>query len=165
MKTATVIHVAMAAWLASPFAVLAHGDAAHVPKRPSAISTEQHAWGHEGNPKAVTKTIRVTMADTMRFSPDHITVRRGQTVAFEVRNTGKTLHEFVIGTLPALSEHAELMKKHPGMEHDEPYMAHVTPGRTQRIHWVFTEAGTFEAGCLIPGHWEAGMKATITVKE
>jgi uncharacterized cupredoxin-like copper-binding protein len=111
------------------------------------------------------QTVHVTMADTMRFTPDRIEVRRGQTVTFVVRNTGKVMHEFVIGTLPALTEHAELMKKHPGMEHDEPYMAHVSPGRTQRIHWTFTEAGSFHAGCLIPGHWEAGMKATITVKE
>jgi uncharacterized cupredoxin-like copper-binding protein len=151
--------------LLAPLAAAAHGEMAHPTKKPAGISTEQHPWGREGDPKKSVRTIRVDMADTMRFTPDRIEVKRGQTVSFVVRNAGKVMHEFVIGTLPALNEHAELMKKHPGMEHGEPYMAHVEPGRTQRIHWTFTEAGTYHAGCLLPGHWEAGMKATITVKE
>lgn len=151
--------------LATPLLATAHGDAPHAAAKPAEISTERHAWGMQGESRHSRQTLRVTMADTMRFSPGHVTVRRGQTVTFVVRNAGRTMHEFVIGTLPALADHSELMKKHPGMEHDEPYMAHVAPGRTRRIHWTFTDAGTFHAGCLIPGHWEAGMKATITVKE
>lgn len=159
------VKILAALLLSAPLWAAAHGDAAHRAKKPSAISTDQHAWGRQGDAKKAVQTVQVKMADTMRFTPDRIEVRRGQTVTFVVRNAGKAMHEFVIGTLPALTEHAEMMKKHPGMEHDEPYMAHVSPGRTQRIHWTFTEAGTFHAGCLIPGHWEAGMKATITVKE
>jgi uncharacterized cupredoxin-like copper-binding protein len=151
--------------LAAPHLATAHGDAAHAAGRPQTLSTERHAWGVQGDAKRSKKIVHVTMGDDMRFRPAHITVRRGQTVTFVARNEGRTMHEFVIGTLPALTEHAELMKKFPGMEHDQPYMAHVAPGRTQRIHWTFTDAGTFHAGCLIPGHWEAGMKATITVKE
>jgi uncharacterized cupredoxin-like copper-binding protein len=157
--------VLMSLALLAPLAATAHGEMAHPSKKPAGISTEQHPWGREGDPKKAVRRIRVDMADTMRFTPDRIEVKRGETVSFVVRNAGKVMHEFVIGTLPALNEHAELMKKHPGMEHGEPYMAHVGPGRTQRIHWTFTEAGTYHAGCLIPGHWEAGMKATITVKE
>lgn len=151
--------------LLAPLAAAAHGEMAHPARKPAGISAEQHPWGREGDPKKSVRTIRVDMADTMRFTPDRIEVKRGETVSFVVRNAGKAMHEFVIGTLPALNEHAELMKKYPGMEHDAPYMAHVEPGRTQRIHWTFNEAGTYHAGCLLPGHWEAGMKATITVKE
>ena len=55
------------------------------------------------------------------------------------------------------------MKKYPGMEHDEPYMAHVKPGAREVITWTFTKAGTFMYGCLIPGHFEAGMKGAIRV--
>jgi uncharacterized cupredoxin-like copper-binding protein len=50
------------------------------------------------------------------------------------------------------------------MEHDEPYMAHVAPGKTDTIVWQFTRAGEFHFGCLVPGHFEAGMVGTITVK-
>lgn len=70
-----------------------------------------------------------------------------------------------VDTEGALREHAAMMKKHPGMEHDEPYMAHVAPGETQHISWTFGEAGSFLAGCLIAGHWQTGMKATLHVKD
>ncbi len=153
--------VALPAALSLPAA--AHGDQPHAARAAAPISTERHPWGQQGDPKKAVRTVEVTMADTMRFSPDQI--RRGETVTFEVYNAGKVMHEFVIGTESELVHHAELMKKHPGMEHDEPYMAHVPPGQRQRISWRFTEPGTFLAGCLLPGHWEAGMKATILVKE
>ena len=55
------------------------------------------------------------------------------------------------------------MKKYPEMEHDEPYMAHVKPGAREVITWTFTKAGIFMYGCLIPGHFEAGMKGAIRV--
>ena len=62
-----------------------------------------------------------------------------------------------------LEKHAEFMRKHPGMEHDEPYMAHVKPGNTERITWKFTKPGTFHYGCLVAGHFEAGMKGSVIV--
>ena len=62
-----------------------------------------------------------------------------------------------------LDQHAELMKKHPGMEHDEPYMAHVAAGKKGDIVWHFNRAGSFDFACLIPGHYQAGMTGTITV--
>ena len=37
------------------------------------------------------------MTDNMRFTPDRIQVRQGETVRFVVRNEGKMLHEMVIG--------------------------------------------------------------------
>ena len=56
-----------------------------------------------------------------------------------------------------------MMKKHPGMEHDEPYMAHVAAGKTGEIVWLFNRAGSFDFACLIPGHYQAGMTGTIKV--
>jgi uncharacterized cupredoxin-like copper-binding protein len=143
----------------------AHGDAHASPRISATLSTEQHPWGRQGDPKKATRTVRVTMSDAMRFDPAQLTLNRGETVTFVVHNAGRLMHEFVIGTPAALQEHAELMKKHPGMEHDEPYMAHVAPGKSQRITWTFDRAGEFLAGCLVAGHWEAGMKARLRVKE
>ncbi len=100
----------------------------------------------------------------MRFTPDRIEVRQGETVRLRVRNTGQVMHELVIGTPQELAAHAETMLKHPGMEHDEPYMTHVAPGRTGEIIWTFNRAGEFEFACLIAGHFQAGMKGTITVR-
>jgi len=141
----------------------AHGDAKHAPAKKKAISTEEKTFGREGDPQKAARTINVDMSDKMRFSPDTITVKQGETVKFVVKNSGKIMHEFVLGTMKELKEHAEMMKKHPGMEHDEPYMAHVAPGKTETIAWQFTKAGSFNFGCLIPGHFEAGMVGKVTV--
>ncbi len=70
----------------------------------------------------------------------------------------------VLGTMDELKKHAEMMKKHPDMEHDEPHMAHVGPGKTGEMGWRFTRAGTFYFGCLIPGHFEAGMIGKVVVE-
>jgi len=49
------------------------------------------------------------------------------------------------------------------LEHDEPFMAHVAPGKTKTILWQFTREGEFHFGCLIPGHFEQGMVGRIRV--
>ena len=62
-----------------------------------------------------------------------------------------------------LNENAALMKKFPNMEHDEPYMAHVPPGKQREIVWTFNRTGEFDFACLLPGHYEAGMVGRIRV--
>ena len=140
----------------------AHGDA-HDKKKPAAVKKEQKEWGIAGDAKSVKRTIRITMSDTMRFTPDAIEVRQGETVRLVMKNDGKLLHELVIGTKPVLEEHAALMVKFPDMEHDEPYMAHVPAGKTGEIIWTFNRAGDFDFACLIAGHYSAGMVGKIKV--
>jgi uncharacterized cupredoxin-like copper-binding protein len=84
-------------------------------------------------------------------------------VRLVVRNTGKLEHELVLGTLAQLREHAALMRKYPGMEHDEPFMAHVAPGGTAEMIWKFTRPGEVHFGCLVAGHFEAGMAGVVRV--
>ena len=111
----------------------------------------------------VTKTIEIIMSDEMRFSPGVIKVEKGDVIKFVHENTGKMMHEFVLGTSDSLIVHAEMMKKFPGMEHSEPYMTHVAPGKKGEVIWQFSEAGEFSFGCLIPGHFDAGMKGKVLV--
>jgi uncharacterized cupredoxin-like copper-binding protein len=99
----------------------------------------------------------------MRFSPGKMEVKLGETIRLTIKNSGQVMHEFVIGTRKELDEHAALMVKFPKMEHDEPYMAHVAPGKTGEIVWHFNRAGTFDFACLIAGHYQAGMTGTIIV--
>jgi uncharacterized cupredoxin-like copper-binding protein len=139
----------------------AHGDKAHAKKGP--VVKEQKDWGIAGDAKSAKRSIEVGMADNMRFTPERIDVRQGETVKFVVRNTGKVMHEFVIGTKAENAKHAEMMVKFPNMEHDEPYMAHVPPGKTGEIVWTFNRAGQFEFACLIAGHYQGGMVGTIMV--
>lgn len=145
-------------------AALAHGGNEHGKTKVDApVSAEEHAFGRQGNPKKLSRTVTIDMFDTMRFGPSDIVVREGETIRFVVLNSGKMMHEMVIGTLDELKAHGELMKKHPGMEHDEPYMAHVNPGKKEQMIWQFTKAGEFYFACLIPGHFEAGMIGKIKV--
>ena len=148
--------------------VAAHGAHDHSStsdgSRQQSAVPEQTDWGIAGDSKSVSRTIRIDMNDRMRFVPDTVSVKLGETIRFEVRNAGKVLHEMVIGTRKELDAHAEMMKKHPSMEHDEAYMAHVSPGKRGEIVWLFNRAGEFEFACLIPGHYEAGMRGRIRVR-
>lgn len=157
--------VACAALALSVNLAFAHGDEDYAKKHKyDASNVEDTAFGREGDPRKVSKTIKVDMADSMRFSPDKVVVKRGQTVKFVIRNVGQQLHEMVFGTVEELQEHAELMKKFPNMEHSDPNMAHVKPGATGEIVWQFTKAGDFQFACLQPGHFEAGMVGKVAVK-
>ena len=140
----------------------AHTSEPHAAKT-GPIVKEQKPWGIAGEPKSVSRTINLTMGDNMRFTPDNINVKQGETIRFVIKNSGKMLHEMVIGTKKDLEEHAAMMIKFPGMEHDEPYMAHVAAGKSGQIVWTFNQAGNFDFACLIAGHYQAGMVGKITV--
>jgi len=128
-----------------------------------ARAAEETAFGTPGDPAKVTRTIRIHGTDNMRYLPDDIRVKQGETIRLVVTNRGKQVHEIVLGTMPELLKHYEWMKEFPDMEHGEPYMAHLKPGASGEIVWQFTKAGEFDFACLIPGHLEAGMKGRITV--
>ena len=140
-----------------------HGDAGHKKAMGVPVRKEQKAWGIAGDAKAVTRTIEIRMSDKMRFAPDLIEVREGETVRLVPRNGGKLLHEFVLGTKEELDEHAALMARFPNMEHDEPYMVQVAAGKKSEIVWTFNRAGEFDFACLMPGHYQAGMVGKVRV--
>ena len=146
-------------WATGTFA---HENTPHKAKT-SAVVKEQKDWGIAGEVKAAKRVITLQMGDSMRFSPDKLEFKQGETVRFIVKNNGKQLHEMVIGTKKELDAHAALMVKFPTMEHDEPYMAHVAAGKTQDLIWTFNRAGEFEFACLIAGHYQAGMVGRISV--
>lgn len=161
MIRATLHLLTTFAFVATSGATLAHTDQPH--KKTQAVKKEQKPWGIAGEPRDVSRTIEVRMSDRMRFTPDLVEVREGETIRFVHRNDGKMLHEFVLGTKDELDAHAALMQKFPKMEHDEPYMAHVGAGKNGEIVWTFNRAGEFDFACLIPGHYQAGMVGKIRV--
>lgn len=163
MKTSfTLKLIAACLCIYSSTASFAHENTPHKTKT-SAVVKEQKDWGIAGDAKSVKRTITLTMGDNMRFTPDKLEVKQGETIRFVVKNQGKQLHEMVIGTKKELDEHAALMVKFPTMEHDEPYMAHVAAGKSQNLIWRFNRAGEFDFACLIAGHYQAGMVGKITV--
>lgn len=159
MRVSQVIVASAVVFLLLPLA-LAHVGKAH--NKGDAVKKEQKAWGIAGDAGVVRRTVEVRMTDALRFIPDYISITRGETVKFIVKNDGKQMHEFVLGTKKELDGHAKLMMKSSKMEHDEPYVAHVSPGKTSEVIWTFNRSGEFNFGCLIPGHYPA-MTGTIKV--
>ena len=156
------------AFLAGVFVVATGGAIAHehgtAHSHHAAPGKTTTAFGESAGSRKPSRTVQVELSDRMRYDPAELTVKRGETVRFVLRNTGKVMHEFVLGTMDDLKAHAEAMRKHPGMEHEDPYMVHVAAGKRGTLTWRFTQAGEFHYGCLIPGHFEAGMVGRITVK-
>ena len=152
-----------AALMGASLGATAHGDEDHSKQKAGPVKKEQKEWGVAGDVKPGIRTVAIKMTDAMRFTPDRIEVKQGETVRLVHHNAGKIMHEFVLGTKKELDEHAALMAKFPNMEHDEPYMAHVGPGKTGEIVWTFNHPGEFDFACLIPGHYQAGMVGKVKV--
>lgn len=100
---------------------------------------------------------------TMVFAPAVLKVKEGETVRLKFTNKGEMDHEFVMDTTEGVLEHKVLMEKFPEMEHADPNSIRLAPGATGEIIWTFANAGDFTFACLIPGHFDAGMKGDITV--
>jgi len=120
--------------------------------------------GKPGKAQNATRTVTVDMTDDMRFTPATISVKRGETVRFLVRNSGKIKHEMVIGSASELKEHGEMMRKMPEMAHADSNTVQVEPAKTGELVWQFSKAGAVDFACLQPGHFETGMKGKFAVK-
>lgn len=125
---------------------------------------EAAAIGKPGNPAKVSRTVVVDMTDAMRFTPDKIDVKAGETIRFKVTNSGKIRHEMVLGTKSDLDSHYQMMLNDPGMRHEEPNSVSLEAGKAGDIVWTFDKAGSVAFACLEPGHYPAGMKGAVSVK-
>lgn len=115
------------------------------------------AFGKPADPAEADRTIKVEGSDKLRFDPDQLEIKAGETVAFEFVNTGDLAHEFVLGDEAALGEHA-----HGG---DQPNGTGEVPGGgSETLAWTFSDAGELAYECHVDDHHKAGMRGTITVK-
>ncbi|HUX91079.1 MAG TPA: cupredoxin family protein [Gallionellaceae bacterium] len=126
---------------------------------------EISAAGQAGSPDKVSRTIKITAFDTMQYDKKDIQARPGETIRFVVTNAGKIKHEFTIGTREEQLEHAEMMASMPGMEHEEGNSVSLEAGESKELVWQFGKAGAVEIACHLPGHFEAGMKAKVSIKK
>ena len=127
------------------------------------------AVGKPGKASEATRTVRVAMDETddghMLFEPAALSVHQGETIRFLVTNAGESDHEFVLDDHKGMMKHKALMERFPEMEHDDPNSVRLEPGQTGEVVWTFTNAGTFMFACMIPGHFEAGMKGDVVVQK
>ncbi|MEK0416834.1 MAG: hypothetical protein RI949_840 [Pseudomonadota bacterium] len=131
-----------------------------------------HRDGHVGEVPLtalkVDRTLEIRMNDEMRFAPDRIQVQAGETLRLQVFNDGKVPHELVLGTEDEIAKHAEDMKKggaHDAHAHGTGVSIELGPGQQGDLVVRFAKATTLQMACLIPGHYQAGMKGTVQVLE
>jgi len=156
-----------------------------------AQAAESHGHGHApdigkpGQAAEASRTVTVTVTDN-RFAPERIAVKKGETVRFVVKNEGKFVHEFNIGTaamharhqkdmammvehgvLEADKIHRDKMKMDMGgghrMDHDDPNSVLLEPGKSAELVWTFATDARLEFACNMPGHYESGMTGDITI--
>ena len=133
--------------------------------------THEHGHGEGmfsvGEPadKVRDSRIKVSMRDTMRFvfKPEISSLRHGETIEFIVTNDGTIPHEFSIGNAEDQVKHAEMMRKMPDMDHQDPNTVSPPPGETARLSWRFLGKDTVVFACNFPGHFEAGMKHLLPI--
>jgi uncharacterized cupredoxin-like copper-binding protein len=125
--------------------------------------------------------IAVTMTD-FKFTPNRVTVTAGTAVELTLINKGKVEHEFMVYPAPktAPADWDEYLMSNTYFQNmDEVevefegqgavagtsiFEAEVKPGKRATVHFTPNKKGTFEIGCHVQGHYEAGMKGILTVK-
>lgn len=106
-------------------------------------SREVAANNGAGNSVFSANPITIDLAE-YSFSPDHLTLKAGQTAELALTNTGKILHTFTV----------------PDLNVDESLAA----GQSKTITVRAAKSGTFELFCSIPGHKERGMRGQVNVQ-
>lgn len=130
-------------------------------------SAHNFGAGEPGDAKKPFRIIEIQMKDgagAMSYAPERIVVKKGEQIKFVLKNFGLVDHEFLIDSVANNARHKAEMEKNPDMAHEEPNGARVKPAETRELLWRFSKAGTFEFACLLPGHYESGMKGVVVVK-
>lgn len=100
----------------------AHSDKMHQHR------ANKSAVGSPAQAAHATKTVLVTLNDDMQmnFKENLGEIKSGTVIQFMVTNEGKIPHEFSVGNQQEQKEHAEMMRRVPGMVHSD--------GNTQYPH-------------------------------
>ncbi|MBU6460839.1 MAG: cupredoxin family protein [Proteobacteria bacterium] len=131
----------------------------------TAAHAQAFSYGHPGTPFQVSRTIKITANDAMRFIPDTLVIQSGQTIRFIVTNKGQVDHEFVLGDKKEQLEHEQEMQQMRTMAMtSEPNGINLKPGQSKTLIWTFDKPGPVEFACHEPGHFAAGMTGNIIVK-
>lgn len=134
-----------------------HGEAPHDASEPELLG-----W-------VISRIVEIRMDDQMRFVPDHIDVQAGETIRFVVHNDGKTAHEMVLGDEAQIKAHAQAMQQGAGHDdehgHSEGAAIELDAGQKGELVVKFNQARRLQMACLVPGHYEAGMRGTVNVQK
>ena len=123
------------------------------PATPAASGTPGASATPAGTPNPNARTVTLEATAALRFVPDSVEVKKGETIRFEITNTAGFPHNFWIGP------QAEVEKKNTAALKGTPDFSE----GTQALEVTFDGDGPYAFGCFIPGHYEAGMKGSIAL--
>jgi uncharacterized cupredoxin-like copper-binding protein len=127
------------------------------------------ARGGPGDPATATRVVEIRAGDDLRFNPDTVQAKVGETITFRIVNTAPFEHNFTLGDEAAQAEHEREMRSMPSGDAmqmgDEPNSIHIQPGVSKDLTWTFTSPGTALYGCHVAGHYDAGMKGKVIVSK
>ena len=129
-----------------------HDDASH-----AAPESGLSAW-------VISRSVSVRMDDQMRFTPNRIDVQAGETIRFVVHNDGRATHEMVIGDEAEIQAHAKVMQQGDEHSHGSGAAINLAAGQRGELVVKFDQARHLQMACLVPGHYEAGMRGVINVQ-
>ncbi len=120
--------------------------------------------GDAGSAEGSAATFKIDMRDTA-FAPERLTVPADTRVTFVFRNSGALVHEAFIGDEAEQRAHdAEMVDGGDGHHADHASVT-VDPGKTARLTHIFTADDQLLIGCHQPGHYAAGMRIAIDVRD
>tara|TARA_Y100001970_G_scaffold36777_1_gene45398 strand:- start:1724 stop:2227 length:504 start_codon:yes stop_codon:yes gene_type:complete len=151
----------------------------------NAFADKNMKIGVKGKLNEVDRTVKVIMYDNY-YEPKTLEIKAGETINFEVLNAGVLVHEFNIansmmhknhqpemkkmfelGILKVTSIDKEKMKKmakiDKAMAHSHSNSLLLQPGEKANLIWKFDNAINIEIACNVPGHYQAGMIATVNI--
>ena len=108
-------------------------------------------------------TVLLSTTDQARFTPDSVTVRAGDTVAFVVTNAGPVAHDFVVGDESVQQAHERQMADGALDEMAGAASIELPSATTTTLVYTFDRPGTLLFACHVPGHYADGMVGSITV--
>ena len=126
---------------------------------------------HDATASSSGRIENIDMTD-IAYSSTSLTASKGETVTFHFTNKGKIVHEAIIGDHATQEAHAKEMSSSSGMgasdmshgmDHGGSDALTLDAGHSADLTYTFDKTGTIIIGCHEPGHYEAGMKITITV--
>lgn len=112
------------------------------------------------------QSVAITATDELLFEPDALEMSPGQQVELTFRNAGSVQHSFALLKADSELEHvlSETDEEHL---HEELYFDIHEQDGGESVTETFTapsEPGEYMFACLVPGHAEAGMVGTLTVR-
>ena len=141
--------------------------------------------GSKGKLSDVSRTIKVKMYENY-YEPSTFNIKKGETIKFEVINSGELVHEFNIANAMMHIKHQPEMERmveneillgdkidkdkmqkmaamDKSMGHSHSNSVLLAPKEKGILIWKFENAVNIEVACNVPGHYQAGMIAAVNL--